>query len=197
MTFDQSYFDDLYRDNPDPWDFRSSEYEKNKYAATLAALPREHYVHALELGCSIGELTCQLASRADEVTGVDTSTIALDVARAACQHANHVTFVQAHLPGGDWDRPADLVLLSEILYYLDAPSVRELARRIARSAPGADMVLVHWTGATNYPLTGDVAADTFIAEFSTADVKTYRAPHYRLDVITARTSVKNAVQPGD
>lgn len=183
VTFDQSYFDELYRANPDPWDFRSSEYEKNKYAATLAALPREHYSHALELGCSIGELTCQLSTRADRVTGVDTSTIALDVARATCQHATNVEFVQAHLPGGDWDRPADLVLLSEILYYLDAPAVRELAQRIARGAPQADMVLVHWTGATNYPLSGDEAAKAFIDELAATNVKTFRAPQYRLDVI--------------
>ena len=184
VTFDQTYFDDLYRSDPDPWDFRSSEYEKAKYAATLAAMPQATYTEILELGCSIGELTVQLAARAGHVTAVDTSAIALDVARVACGGVDNVTFVQAHLPGGDWARGADLVLLSEILYYLDAAGVRDLAARIQNSAPGAHIVLVHWTGETNYPMTGDAATETFIDALAPRAVQSFRAPQYRLDVIT-------------
>ena len=35
-----SYFDERYAANPDPWQFETSEYEREKYAATLAAMPR-------------------------------------------------------------------------------------------------------------------------------------------------------------
>ncbi len=55
------YFDDLYQKNEDPWDFETSAYERDKYAATLAALPNAHYQNAFEIGCSIGVLTQQLA----------------------------------------------------------------------------------------------------------------------------------------
>jgi SAM-dependent methyltransferase len=185
VNFDQAYFDALYLRDPDPWDFRSSAYEKEKYEATLAALPRDRYGHALELGCSIGELTRPLASRADRVTAVDTSAVALEAARLACAGLNHVEFVQAHLPGGDWERPVDLVLLSEVLYYLDAQAVERVAARVMRCAPRADMVLVHWTGQTNYPLGGDEAVQCFLQHVHVADVRTFRAPKYRLDIVRA------------
>jgi hypothetical protein len=32
------YFESLYADDPDPWRFASSAYERNKYETTLAAL---------------------------------------------------------------------------------------------------------------------------------------------------------------
>jgi len=187
VTFDQGYFDAMYRANPDPWEFRSSQYEQSKYAATLAALPGPRYAHALELGCSIGELTCQLATRVDRLTAVDTSAVALTLARTACQSFPHVEFVQAHLPGGNWARHADLVLLSEILYYLDEASVRLVARQLRDAAPDADMVLVHWTGETNYPMTGDDATAAFLDELSPTRVESFRAPAYRLDVIRGST----------
>ncbi|RZK45442.1 MAG: methyltransferase, partial [Hymenobacter sp.] len=39
------YFDDVYRANEDPWQFASSPYEREKYAATLAALARPAWRH--------------------------------------------------------------------------------------------------------------------------------------------------------
>ena len=35
---DPGYFERLYARDPDPWRFATSEYERDKYAATLAAL---------------------------------------------------------------------------------------------------------------------------------------------------------------
>jgi SAM-dependent methyltransferase len=186
VTFDQAYFDALYSQNPDPWDFRSSAYEKQKYEATLAALPADRYNHVLELGCSIGELTHLLAVRARHVTGVDTSPVALQEARLRCADLGNVDFVQAHLPGGDWERPADLVVLSEILYYLEPPGIEHVASRIMHCAPDADMVLVHWTGETNYPLGGDEAVEHFLESVRPIETMTVRAPKYRLDIAKAR-----------
>jgi hypothetical protein len=52
-----SDFDALYQADPDSWKFATSDYEANKYAATLAALPNVRYDAALEIGGSIGVLT--------------------------------------------------------------------------------------------------------------------------------------------
>ncbi|MFC7609312.1 SAM-dependent methyltransferase [Teichococcus aestuarii] len=60
-----AYFEALYAADPDPWRFRDSAYEAGKYAATLAALERPRYGRVLEVGCSIGVLTKQLAGRCD------------------------------------------------------------------------------------------------------------------------------------
>ena len=37
------FFEALYQQDPDPWQFATSEYEAQKYAATMAALPRDLY----------------------------------------------------------------------------------------------------------------------------------------------------------
>lgn len=187
VMFDQGYFDELYRKNPDPWAFRSSAYEKAKYAATLAALPRARYGHILELGSSIGELTAMLAGAAARVTGVETSPVAIASARARCAPWANVDFVQAHLPHGDWMPEADGVVLSEVLYYLQADEVDILAARLAQCLPAADFVLVHWTGETNYPLTGDEASERFGACFPAHAAHTVRTPFYRLDTLYARS----------
>lgn len=189
VTFDQAYFDSLYRDNPDPWQFRVSTYEKEKYAATLAALPCTRYEHILELGSSIGELTALLATRAARVTGVETSPIAIATAQARCSVCPNVSFVQAHLPHGDWVQRADAIVISEVLYYLNAEDIDVLASRISACAPDADVILVHWTGPTNYPLSGDDAAERFIAASGVYSPRTFREPKYRLDVLTLPTTV--------
>ena len=52
-----AYFEGVYANSADPWNFETSEYEAAKYADTLACLPRERFTSALEVGCSIGVLT--------------------------------------------------------------------------------------------------------------------------------------------
>ncbi|RYI86437.1 MAG: hypothetical protein EON47_22590, partial [Acetobacteraceae bacterium] len=94
MTLPATYFDALYAATPDPWAFASSDYEREKYAATLAALPRPHYARVLEIGCSIGVLTRMLAGRGDAVVALDVAETAL---AAAGQH-----------PGQHADGAADL-----------------------------------------------------------------------------------------
>lgn len=183
LNFDAAHFDALYRDNADPWDFRTSAYERAKYAATVQALPLGRYRHLLELGCSIGELTALLAPCADRLTAVETSAVALDIARARCAAYPHVHFVQAHLPGGPWEAAYDAVVLSEVLYYLTLPAIDELADRLQRCAPQADLILVHWTGMTNYPLSGDAAAEGFRSRVPSAHWTCRRTPYYRCDVL--------------
>ena len=52
----------------------------------------------------------------------------------------------------------DLILLSEVVYFLDGDDVEHLAARVRGCLrPGGDVVLVHWTGETDYPLSGDAA----------------------------------------
>ena len=43
------------------------------YAASLGVLPRPHYPRALEIRCSLGVFTAQLAERFGRLLGVDAS----------------------------------------------------------------------------------------------------------------------------
>lgn len=181
-----SYFDELYTADLDPWQFETSDYERGKYAATLAALPRDRYARTLEVGCSIGVLTRQLAERCDMLVGLDASAVALERARSRCRDLAHFDLRLAQVPNEWAEGTFDLILLSEVVYYLDADDVGRLVARVRDSlAEGGDVVLVHWTGETHYPLTGDAAAELFIAgsgDFLRVDYQS-QAEKYRIDVL--------------
>lgn len=130
---------------PDPWDYAGSPYEAKKYEQELALLPRPPYRRALELGCSEGLFTCRLARDgwAEEVVGVDFVPAALDRARARCRGLSQVSFylgdIRKNLPPGKFD----LILCSELLYYLRYQDIRRLARRLVEKLlPRGHMVLV-------------------------------------------------------
>ena len=75
-------FERLYLENPDPWNYRSSPYERQKYARTLAcALKwRKGSESAVEVGCSLGIFSQMLAAHFSRVTAIDVSKEALRVA---------------------------------------------------------------------------------------------------------------------
>lgn len=155
MTLPAGYFDALYARDPDPWGFTERWYEQRKYALTLAALPRPHYGHALEVGCSIGILTAALARRCDRLTALDPATAALEQARRRVP--GNVALRQGAVPD-DW--PAgryDLVVLSEVGYYLDVAALDRLLDLTERDLdPGGTVLACHWRHpVADYPQTGD------------------------------------------
>ncbi|TXM88267.1 methyltransferase domain-containing protein [Methylobacterium sp. WL30] len=181
------YFAGLYGadPDPDPWGFTTSAYEAAKYAATLEALPRERYASGLEIGCSIGVLTHRLAPRCAALLGIDVVETALAAARARNAAMPWVRFEACAIPD-TW--PAgrfDLIVLSEVAYFFSRADVARIAARIGSSIlPGGHIVLVHWLGETDYPLSGDAAAEALIADARFArPVHRIRAAEYRLDVL--------------
>ena len=189
-SLDRTYFETLYAQKADPWDFRTSPYEQRKYAATLAALSRPSYARALEVGCSIGVLTRLLAERCDKLLSVDTSARALAEAERDCADLDHVTFRLASLPVDFPDGSFDLIMLSEVLYYMSRADLVSVATRCGNALTiDGEITLCHWLGETNYPLTGDEAAGGFISALAPRFrvVRQHREPEYRLDVL-ARAS---------
>jgi len=157
-----AYFDRMYADTEDPWQLSTRWYEQRKYAITLALLPNRRYRHAFEPGCSIGTLTAQLAQRCDHVTAVDVAEAAVRgaderLAEAGCR--DRVTLARASLDAAWPAGPFDLLVLSEVAYYLSANALATVLRReCPRLAPGATIVAAHWRhSVTDYPLTGDRA----------------------------------------
>ena len=67
----EGFFDAFYAGKTDPWGFETRWYEERKRALTLASLPRRRFMSGLEVGCSTGVLTAELAARCDRLTGVD------------------------------------------------------------------------------------------------------------------------------
>jgi len=135
-------FDAHYARKPEGWDFDGSWYERRKRAVTLAALPRERYRSALEIGCATGVLTAALSDRADDVLGTDIAAAPLERARARAPHAR---FLQAALPD-DWPEGTwDLVVMSEVGYYLAPDDLdRTIDHVIASLADDGVLVACHW-----------------------------------------------------
>ena len=91
-------FERLYRESPDPWGYRTSDYERKKYAATLAALPKRSHALCLEVGCSIGVFTGMLAARCEHVVAIDFSLGALQLARRHLRGVRNVDLLRASFP---------------------------------------------------------------------------------------------------
>jgi SAM-dependent methyltransferase len=156
MSLQTEYFEEMYRDSEDPWGFRTRWYEQRKYALSLAALPRPRYESAFEPGCSIGVLTEQLAGRCDRLLAMDPVPRAVEATRRLTEGLAVETRV-GRIPT-DWPTGTfDLIVLSEVGYYLDTDALPGLAGRIARSLrPGGDLLAVHWRPkVTDYPSTAD------------------------------------------
>jgi len=184
-SIEPDYFERLYRLKGDPWGFATSAYERDKYRHTIEALGRPRYAKALEIGCAIGVLTRQLADRCDTLLAVDVSETALAEAAKRCADAGHVTFARLRIPQDRIEGVFDLIVLSEVAYYWDAADLQRAAMAIQEAlSPGADLMLVHYTEATDYPHSGDAAVEALHAHLG-ADVRvlrTERREHYRLDL---------------
>lgn len=179
------YFDSLYARDADPWRFETSAYEREKYDKTIRSLGRPRYGRALEVGCSNGVLTQRLAPICDHLIAIDVAEAALDQARRRLGAEAHVTLLRAGLPDQLPSGPFDLIVLSEVLYYLDEADLKRAARAcLDRLAPAGEVLLVHWLGATpDYPLSGDEAAEIFLKETQETLTKalTLRREQYRLE----------------
>lgn len=145
MSVDDRYFDGLFSANDDPWAFRERWYEQRKRAITLAALTRAHYRAIFEPGCANGELSAELAERCDRLLCCDTASAAVNLARTRLSLFDHAEVRQSRLPG-DWpEEKFDLIVFSEIGYYLDAQDLTEVIRRISQSLTADGQLLAcHW-----------------------------------------------------
>jgi LmbE family N-acetylglucosaminyl deacetylase/phospholipid N-methyltransferase len=154
----KNYFDKLYQQQTDPWNFEQSAYENEKYQETLKVLDA-HYNSALEIGCSVGVLTNQLAARCAKLLAVDISEKPLKIAEKRCENQQQVTFkaldISKEFPKNGHDA-YDLILISEMGYYLTEDKLLELYQNCQKNLNNqGQILLVHWTGfVEEYPLSG-------------------------------------------
>ena len=185
-TLAPEYFEDVYNAKDDPWNFTTSDYEAAKYAATIDALPREHYESAFEIGCSIGVLTARLAEKCGSLLAVDVNEKALNQARERCLNLQNTRIEKMRLPDEFPDEYFDLIVVSEVGYYLSVEDwARARAKIIGHLKSGGTVILVHWTHfVADYPQTGDAVHDSFAKAVAgaTKHLRAARTEDYRLDV---------------
>jgi SAM-dependent methyltransferase len=142
---DTAYFDTLYANSTDPWSLEARWYEVRKRALLLACLPMRRMGSIFEPGCAGGELTADLAGRADRVLAMDLNARAVQQASARTAGLANVEVRQGSLPD-DWpDERFDLIVLSEIGYYFPRDSwLRVVDACIASLKPNGCLLACHW-----------------------------------------------------
>jgi predicted TPR repeat methyltransferase len=184
---DSSHFAALYESSPDPWGFADDPYERAKYQHSIDVLgSRGHFSAGLEVGCSIGVLTRLLAPRCETLLGVDLVDQPLRVAVERCADQPWVSFRRMQVPAEWPDQRFDLIVLSEVLYFLSPDDIDRLVGRVTGSLlPQGRVVLVNWLGESDDPMTGDAAAERFISASASGLTVTVQArrPRYRLDLL--------------
>lgn len=145
MSSPADYFDAMFKATSDPWGFRNRWYEKRKRQLTLATLPREHYRRIFEAGCANGELSADLAQRCSELICCDVSPTAAELAKERLTDAAHAHVYAGALPG-DWPEGSfDLIVLSEIGYYLDEAALLSVIEQSLESlTPDGALLACHW-----------------------------------------------------
>jgi LmbE family N-acetylglucosaminyl deacetylase/SAM-dependent methyltransferase len=135
----------LHRDEPDPWGVDVRWYEHRKRQLTLAALPRPRFRRGLEVGCSRGALAEELAARCEELVAVDSSPTAVEAARARLSGTPSATVANLTVPAAWPEGRFDLVVVSEVGYFLSPGDLEQLIARIRGCLePDGTVVLCHW-----------------------------------------------------
>jgi peptidoglycan/xylan/chitin deacetylase (PgdA/CDA1 family)/2-polyprenyl-3-methyl-5-hydroxy-6-metoxy-1,4-benzoquinol methylase len=142
-TYDRMHFEMLFATGQDPWGYES-EYERVKYARTLELLPRRRIARALEIGCAEGHFTAQLAPRVGALVAIDVSEVALARAAVRCADYPHVSFAYADVRHDPLPASFDLVVCSEVLYYVERSALPMVAERLAGALnPGGHLLTAH------------------------------------------------------
>jgi SAM-dependent methyltransferase len=191
----------MYAESKDPWQLADRWYDRRKYAITMAMLPAARYRHAFEPGCSVGVLTEYLTARCDQVTATDVAAAALEAADARLRNSglrHTVTLAKSSIDSPWPQNGFDLVVLSEVGYYLTASALRAvLDQECPRLAPGATVIAAHWRHrVAEYPLSGDEANEIVAATEGLFRLASYRDEDMAIDVFDTSSSMSVAARSG-
>jgi len=180
-------FDAVHGRDEDPWGYTGTWYEQRKRALTLATLPEQNYEAGLEIGCSIGTLSVELAERCGTFLAVDASNTALARAAERLEHLPAAQTRHLTVPHGWPDGGFDLIVVSEVGYYLSPEELDELFRRVEESLlPGGTLVLCHWRHPLDgWVLDGDTVHATARDRLRWAGAGLYRERDFVLEILRA------------
>ncbi|BDV29617.1 bifunctional PIG-L family deacetylase/class I SAM-dependent methyltransferase [Microbacterium terricola] len=193
-----AYFHDLYARHEDPWGYDSRWYEQRKREIVMASLPRPRFRRALDVACSTGALTAALRDRADRVVATDAVPTALDRARARIGDDPRVSFQNLTVPAEWPDGSFDLIVLSEVGYYLSRPELERVIDRIDGALTDDGMLVAcHWRHPiSGAPLGGDEVHDAIRARRTWETAASHLEPDFRLDVLARPGSPSVAAREG-
>ncbi|UMA67147.1 nodulation S family protein (plasmid) [Roseivivax marinus] len=182
------HLEGLYSGTDDPWSHETSDYERAKHGETLRLCGSGPHRNALEIGCGNGVLAAALAPRCTRLTVVECIPAAAAAARRRLAGFDHVAVVEGDARTLPVSAP-DLVVLSEMLYFLTPGEIATLAQAISDGAsPACRIVSVNWLGATDEALGGQQAADLLLRHLPDWTCQRHVRQGYLADVFDAPTT---------
>lgn len=143
-SYPQEFFDYLFTRGPDPWGYQASSVAAARRALLLNVLPAIRYRSLLELGCAAGWMTADLAARAETVTAVDISLVALGLAQARCEGCGNVEFRRLDIFTEEILGNFDAIVCAGVLVYLPWSAQDRVRARIVNAInPGGVLLLEH------------------------------------------------------
>jgi peptidoglycan/xylan/chitin deacetylase (PgdA/CDA1 family)/2-polyprenyl-3-methyl-5-hydroxy-6-metoxy-1,4-benzoquinol methylase len=196
---------DAYFADDDPWNYSASDYERLKYHDTLELIPELPAGSALELACAQGHFAAQLAPRVGTLLAADLSPKAVERAAERCADLPNVAFQALDFARQPLPGRYDLIVCSEVLYYLDRP-LKALARKLAEGLkPGGLLVMTHANQICDEPdATGfdwgrafgaRTIGEAFAAEPALALEREIRRPLYRVQAFRRRRDGEASPEP--
>lgn len=142
---DLAGFDAKFAGNDDPWRTFDDADEALKRGAILHGMGPGPWGRVLEIAAGNGSNSAAIAPRALrlDATEATASGTAL-VAKAIRTRAGRARAIRLAVPARFPRERYDIVVVAEVLYYLDPRAMRRTARDVARAlGPGGTLVLAH------------------------------------------------------
>jgi peptidoglycan/xylan/chitin deacetylase (PgdA/CDA1 family) len=191
--YGRHFFERLFARRVDPWGY-TNPYEQKKHEQILSLIPKEGIGRAIDLGCAEGHFTARLATRVPNVVAADVSQVALDRAARRLKGLGNVRFVRLDLRSEPLPGRFDLIVCSEVLYYLDGlEQLQAVARKLANALePGGYLVTAHANQVVDepdepgfdwgHPFGARVIGETLSATRGLHLLREIRTPLYRIQL---------------
>lgn len=137
-------FEMRFRQDPDPWQTHTRRREKVKRHQLMQAAGFRRWSRALELGAGNGSNTVLLARRSLQLDACEATDSGFALIQEAVASLPNVQVCKHVIPERFPSSFYDLIVISEVLYYLPPGHLRKLSRAISRAlVPGGRLVLAH------------------------------------------------------
>lgn len=137
-------FEQKFEADPDPWQTWDSRYEASKRASLSKAIGAGRYGRGLEIAAGNGSNTPMIARKTRRLIATEGAPAGADLVREAVYGMPSVEVVLHDVADRLPAHAFDLIVISELLYYLGPKPFGMLAREVSRTLqPGGRLVLLH------------------------------------------------------
>lgn len=122
--------EELFRQITDPWNFEKSVFEYKRYQILLEYIKNLNPKKVLELGCAEGVFTQKLSKICKDITAVEVSKTAIKRAKKRVVKVRFINSDFIKLTPKFEKEFFDLVIASEVLYYLKENDICQFLRTL-------------------------------------------------------------------